>query len=383
MAMNINKPNQLFNLSFTGKLSIEKVGLLLIVSAVMVFVGYFVVSAISKDKQITPLSNTDMTSGINQLREVSDNFYGAFNRPKEAAPAPIVKEEAIAAPAPVIKSPAPKKLTFDEVFEVMPRPKASSVEVWRRQYLAEANHATQIRTFRSFGDFKGDALKKEAPINPDYQSEHVSASYPVDFSRTLTADRNISALLINEIDSSLAGKVTAQIEDNIYAAHGRLILIPAGSRAIGYYQPLEKVGDTRLNIIWSRIITPQGVDIIVNAEMADQMGRSGLGGAVDTRFFERYGLTLLISTINALAQYSIKTDSQNQAVFINTYGEDLSNISAKILEEQINIKPVIRINAGSRLLISPTRDIWFRDDNGRIVMQAAGTANSHYLGLKQ
>jgi type IV secretory pathway VirB10-like protein len=36
------------------------------------------------------------------------------------------------------------------------------------------------------------------------------------------------------------------------------------------------------------------------------------------------------------------------------YGKDLANVSAKILSENINIKPVISILAGTRIMISPS-----------------------------
>jgi type IV secretory pathway VirB10-like protein len=174
--------------------------------------------------------------------------------------------------------------------------------------------------------------------------------------------------MINDLNSQLQGKVVAQIESNIYAAQGRFILIPAGSKAIGYYQPMSKVGDTRLQILWSRIITPKGVDIIINAELADQMGRSGLAGEVDTRFWDKYGATLLFSTINAMGQYKVNTD-KNQSILANTYGKDLANISASTLADNINIKPIISINAGTRISISLLEDVWFREMDGQVSVQ--------------
>jgi type IV secretory pathway VirB10-like protein len=50
------------------------------------------------------------------------------------------------------------------------------------------------------------------------------------------------------------------------------------------------------NWFWSRIITPKGIVITINAELSDQMGRSGLAGEIDTKFWDKYGMTLLFST---------------------------------------------------------------------------------------
>lgn len=321
-----------------------------------------------KPKQEIVKTNKSNVSQILSKLQTSKDFFSSFTKKEEPKSEPkpkAVKPEPKPVP-PKIK----KEIGFEEIFRVEKEKKEAKLSD-KEEFLKKANKSTQIRVFKKFDNRSNFTIdnKKDEVKEIGYKADNTKASYPVDFSRTLTADRNINAILINEINSALAGKVVAQIEDNIYATQGRNILIPAGSRAIGYYQSLEKVGDTRLQILWSRIITPKGVNIVINSELADQMGRSGLGGEVDTRFWDRYGLTLLISTINAVAQFAAKTSS-GQAVLYNTYGKDLSNISAKILEEQINIKPIITINAGTRILISPLQDIWFRDVDGNIEVKA-------------
>lgn len=188
------------------------------------------------------------------------------------------------------------------------------------------------------------------------------ASFPVNLERTITADRMIPAILINAIQSDLAGKVVAQVEQHVYGAHGKNVLIPAGSKAIGYYEPLKKVGEERVAIVWKRIITPQGINInTTEAELADAMGRSGITGEVDTRNFDRYGMAFLVSTINALSQATIPVTSESQRIALETYGRDTSQITGKILEEQLDIKPRVNIPAGARILINPTTDIWFKE----------------------
>ncbi|BCD45379.1 hypothetical protein NHP190020_04180 [Helicobacter suis] len=81
--------------------------------------------------------------------------------------------------------------------------------------------------------------------------------------RTITADRMIPAFLITPISSQIAGKVTAQVESDIFASMGRAVLIPKGSKVIGYYNNNNQIGQYRLNIAWTRIITPQGINIML------------------------------------------------------------------------------------------------------------------------
>ncbi|PCH54389.1 MAG: hypothetical protein COC22_00210 [Flavobacteriaceae bacterium] len=186
-------------------------------------------------------------------------------------------------------------------------------------------------------------------------------SFPVDLSRTLTTDRNISAVLVDSINSELPGKIRAQIDSNIYALHGRKILIPAGSMAVGQYAPLGKVGDRRIRAIWTRILRPDGVNIVLSgAEMADAMGRSGLTGEVDNRMWERFGTALLVSTVTTASQYSIKTTDPNQINAINNFSRDTSQASAAILEQNIDLRPIVEIEAGTIIQITPVEDIWFK-----------------------
>lgn len=191
--------------------------------------------------------------------------------------------------------------------------------------------------------------------------EKPEATFPVDLERTITADRFIPAILIPEINSELEGKVVAQVEAHVYGAHGRKILIPAGSKAIGRYLPFKKAGQERLRIVWERIITPEGVNIkTTDAQMADAMGRSGITGDVDNRNFDKYGMALLVSMISAIGQLHVPADSINQKAAIDAFGRELSRVTADILQQSLDIKPRVTIPAGSRILISPIDDLWFK-----------------------
>lgn len=216
-----------------------------------------------------------------------------------------------------------------------------------------------------------DGTGKEAPKPPstkDWGESKSVATFPMDMSRVIPVTRRISAVLVEAIHSELEGKITAQIEENIYGGHGRKILIPAGSMAVGRYKPLAKAGDTRIAAFWTRIITPDGINInLPNGEMADAMGRSGLTGDVDSRFFDRYGMALLVSTLSAVSAYQVPVQNQGQAIVVQTFGNNLSQLSGQILEKNINIKPVVTVPAGARILISPTKDVWFKDFDDRAV----------------
>jgi type IV secretory pathway VirB10-like protein len=187
------------------------------------------------------------------------------------------------------------------------------------------------------------------------------ATFPVDLSRTLTADRFISAVLYTEVKSELPSeKVIAMVDQDVFAAHGRKILIPKGSKVIGAYEPLDEQGAQRLQISWYRIITTNGIDIKLDSETADQLGATGVAGKVDNRWKDRYGTALLFSSLSALAQLSIDTDSEAQSSASESLSSEFGGVTAESFRAGLDVLPRVTIERGSRLNISPKTDIWFK-----------------------
>lgn len=177
-------------------------------------------------------------------------------------------------------------------------------------------------------------------VTEDTLPVDVASTFPVDHSRTLTADMTIGALLISSIRSDLGGQVTALIERHVFATHGEKILIPAGSKAIGTYAAISEAGTERLAVTWNRIITPRGVDIVIpNSQGTDAMGRNGLTGEVDDRGGDRYNRALITSLIPIPAAEQI--------------------VGAQIADGK-DIKPRLTIAHGTRITINPTQDIFFK-----------------------
>ncbi|MEJ8627276.1 DNA type IV secretion system protein ComB10 [Helicobacter pylori] len=193
--------------------------------------------------------------------------------------------------------------------------------------------------------------------------------------RTITADRMIPAFLITPISSQIAGKVTAQVESDIFASMGRAVLIPKGSKVIGYYNNNNQIGQYRLNIAWTRIITPQGINIMLtNARGADVKGYNGLVGKYISRNFQRYGIPLLTNTLSnglligitsALANQQNKKGNGNP--FFGDYllmqltrntGMGINQVINQMLRQYGAQNPIIIIREGSRVFISPNLDIF-------------------------
>ena len=238
-----------------------------------------------------------------------------------------------------------------------------------------ANRTSGIKDFSNESKYGVDGFSNQKSVDIA-TNEHK-------LTRMIRAGRLIPALLTTAISSDVSGIVTAQIEQDIYAAHGRAVLIPRGSKAIGFYTGNNEVGQERMEIKWREIITPQGINILLtDAIVADNMGMAGAIGTLNNKYWDRYALPLGISTLsNALLltiASKINKDDKGNNNTTTTYQEqiyansqnDISQVVADILSINKAIKPTIEIRSGSRIFLVPTNHMWFsKPKNNEVLMK--------------
>src|SRR4030095_3968407 len=67
----------------------------------------------------------------------------------------------------------------------------------------------------------------------------------------------IPAALLTGIRSDLPGQVTGQVTENVYdSPSGRYLLIPQGSKLIGIYDSQVSFGQSRVLLVWARLLFP-------------------------------------------------------------------------------------------------------------------------------
>lgn len=299
---------------------------------------------------------TDFFPSAQALRGILPAPAAPASTPPPAPPAPPAKPPAPPVPPP----PLPASIKAADIFPALVQ--ESAEESPRKGINAQRRGKVAVRVSAEFAGLSAGPAGVTSWRNSQevWNEEREQASFPVDLSRILPIDRIFSAILQNEINSELGGKVVAQIESDVYGAHGRNVLIPAGSHAVGRYKPLEKVGSERLEIHWVRIITPDGINIhTANAEMTDSMGRSGITGELDRRYMEKFGTSFLVSTVQVLAAYTVKANSKAEETAMEQFGNNVGNLARAILQENLDIKPRLTIPSGARILITPSKDIIF------------------------
>lgn len=176
--------------------------------------------------------------------------------------------------------------------------------------------------------------------------------------RTLAQGSVIQAALQTAINSDLPGSVVAVVSEPVPAFSGNQILIPRGSRLFGQYRSGIELNQKRILILWTRILTPDGISMEIASVGGDQLGRSGLTGFVDTKFAQRFGGAALISIIGAApAIAASSTNSEVASTVLESIGSDLEDAVGTVIAEQISISPTIYIDQGASVTVLVDRDI--------------------------
>lgn len=179
-----------------------------------------------------------------------------------------------------------------------------------------------------------------------------------DPSFTIVQGTVIQAVLETAIDSSLPGQLIAIVTNPIESFDGSRVLIPHGSKLFGEYQTAVNAGQRRIQVAWTRVITPSGQTVELNSFGADELGRSGVTGNVNSRWGIKFGAAALISILSAAPIIGAKDitneDTQKSIVKI---GENLAGSLAPTLTEYSRLKPIIRVNQGTKVTVIVNNDL--------------------------
>ncbi len=203
----------------------------------------------------------------------------------------------------------------------------------------------------------------EAELTPS-KTPTVQAARIGDLNLLLPKGHTIDCALSMRIISSLAGQVSCVVTSNVYSANGKVVLLERGSEAVGEYRSGASVGQERLFVLWTRIITPAGVVINLDSPGGDELGATGLTGKVDDHWFERIGSAFLLSTVQDALQYEVAEEqakSGGSTLVLSNTAQTGNTMAEKVLDATINIPPTLYKNQGDRAVIYVARDLDFSD----------------------
>ncbi len=284
---------------------------------------------------------------------------------------PLTVPVAVTAPPP--KPPNPYRLALEAVFTTSDATNFSIGSIRGERVVIPAVQTASLIEPAAL-TLPGDALSLQPKTTQEkYDADGVLSSLPVDNSRILAADRYISGILEtglnSQLDSGSGGQAIIQTTRDVFGYHGRNVLIPKGSRLICNYESPGRQGDTRIAFKCTRILMGgHRAEILqLSATAGDVQGRAGVSGEVDNRFWERYGTAFLLTGISTAVRFATafaSSNSENSPLgnVADKGSEELSQklgeITASVLEQTVNLAPIITIAQGTRVQIRPAKD-WY------------------------
>lgn len=179
-----------------------------------------------------------------------------------------------------------------------------------------------------------------------------------DLGRTVPQGTVIAAVLETAINSDLPGSVRGIVSRDVRSFDGSRVLVPRGSRLVGQYKSAAAAGQTRAFVVWTRIITPQGVSIDVASPATDRLGRGGLSGDVDTHFVRRFGASILLTVIGAGSQALANSASGGGDTLVIGTGQS-SQATTAALQKQMDMPDTIKVPQGVPVQVFVARDLDF------------------------
>ena len=186
---------------------------------------------------------------------------------------------------------------------------------------------------------------------------------------TITEGTIIPCSLQTAIDSQLPGLVTCVVPIDIRGTTGNVVLLDRGTKIVGQIQSGLLQGQNRVFVNWTRAETPEHVIITLDSPGTDELGRSGLPGAVNNHFWDRFGGALMLTlvqgaldaaTIEAAGNGSSNSTQQQAALgFVYAAQSNGQSVANTALENTINIPPTLTKNQGDTVGLIVAHDLDF------------------------
>jgi type IV secretory pathway VirB10-like protein len=173
----------------------------------------------------------------------------------------------------------------------------------------------------------------------------------------------IPAALITGIRSDLPGQITAQVTSTVFdSPTGSVKLVPQGARLIGLYDSQVTFGQSRVLLVWTRLIMPNGRSIVLERQQgADAGGYSGLEDEVDNHWKELLGAAALSTLLGVGSELGSGADNGNNTALLQALrlgaANSVNQTGQQVVRRNLNIQPTLTIRPGFPVNVIVNRDL--------------------------
>jgi len=207
--------------------------------------------------------------------------------------------------------------------------------------------------------------RKLAFVNasPDRSATNADRVLAPASSYVVQAGSIISAALITGIRSDLPGQITAQVTETVYdSPTGHFVLVPQGTRLIGTYDSQVASGQSRVLLVWTRLIMPNGRSIVLERQPgSDAAGYSGLEDEVDNHWGAVFKAALLSTLLGVGSELGSTTGAGSNGDVITALrrgsSDSLNQTGQKVVQQNLNIQPTLTVRPGFPVRVLVNRDL--------------------------
>jgi type IV secretory pathway VirB10-like protein len=182
-------------------------------------------------------------------------------------------------------------------------------------------------------------------------------------SYVVQAGNIIPAALITGIRSDLPGQITAQVTENVFdSPTGHFLLVPQGTRLIGIYDSQVAFGQSRVLLVWTRLIMPNGRSIVLERQPgSDTAGYAGLEDEVDNHWGALFKAALLSTLLGVGSELGSTTGTGTNSDVITALrrgsSDSLNQTGQKVVQRNLDIQPTLTIRPGFPVRVIVNRDL--------------------------
>jgi type IV secretion system protein TrbI len=174
----------------------------------------------------------------------------------------------------------------------------------------------------------------------------------------------LETVLINRLDGGFAGPVECLLSTDVYSNDRQHLLIPAGSKLLGQTKKVDTFGQTRLAVVFHRVLMPDGYSLSLDQfKGLNQIGDTGLRDQVNNHYLRIFGVSLAIGALGAVAESGTagSLTASSADLMRQGFAQSTAQSSAQILEKFLNVMPTVTIREGHRVKVYLAGDLALPD----------------------